>query len=68
MRNPNRIQGYTERLANIWRMVPDWRISQLMTNAMYQWSWANKGDPFYAEDEEFIQFLENFVKETVNVS
>ena len=63
MRDPNRIYKYCHELAEIWGKVPDWRLAQLMTNAMHQWAWSNKGDPFYAEDADFMKFIEDFIKE-----
>lgn len=63
MRDPNRINQYCNELAEVWHKVPDWRLAQLMINAMHQWAWSNKGDPFYAEDADFMEFIKNFIKE-----
>lgn len=57
MRDINRIYPYTTRLAEVWRKVPDWRLSQLLVNyCRYIGT-----DPFYMEDEEFISGLEKFI-------
>ena len=66
MRNPKRIDEFCTELAQLWHKVPDWRLSQLMTNAMHQWAWSNKGDPFYAEDADFMKFLRDFIDEATN--
>jgi len=65
MRDPNRIQKYCNKLAEIWSQVPDWRLGQLMVN------FIDRGGgtlAFYMEDEDFIIMLESFIKETTNES
>ena len=62
MRDPNRIYKYTIKLAEVWNTVPDWRFSQLMSNFF-----AYLGrDPFYMEDEEFFDKLEEFIRGLTN--
>ena len=63
MRDPNRIPGYAQRLAAAWAKVPDWRLSQLLTNITLDY--INKYDiePFYMEDEQFLTYIENYVEE-----
>ena len=63
MRDPNRIYKYCHELAEIWGKVPDWRLGQFMTNMMRAWAWGGHGDPFYAEDEEFLTFIKDYFKE-----
>lgn len=58
MRDPNRIPVFCSRLAQAWAMVPDWRFGQLMVNALGEM----KKDPFFPEDDEMIQYLENYAK------
>ena len=65
MRNSNRIKPYCDTLAAIWSMVPDWRLSQLMKNALNEWVNQHGTDPFYAEDEEFIYFLFEYITKIV---
>ena len=66
MRNDNRIEPCCERLAHIWHMVPDWRMSQLMMNAAAIYANRHNGrNVFYLEDEDFLDFLEEFIKETI---
>ena len=58
MRDIKRIQVFCNRLARAWEMVPDWRFGQLMVNALGEM----KRDPFFPEDDEMIEYLENYVK------
>ena len=63
MRDPSRIKPYCDTLATIWGMVPDWRLSQFMVNALLAYR-AEKGtDPFYVEDEDFLMYLFNYISE-----
>ena len=58
MRNPARIPEFCNRLAKAWGNLPDWRFGQLMYNAF-----AEMGrDPFFPEDDEMIEYLENYTK------
>ena len=66
MRNPNRIKPYCDTLASIWQMVPDWRLSQLMTNALLAYHNEYGHDAFYEEDEEFLNFIFKFINNAVN--
>ena len=59
MRDPARIQQFCNRLAKVWEKVPDWRFGQLMVNAF---NFMNR-DPFFPEDDEMIQFIEEYVSE-----
>ena len=63
MRDPERIDYYCDELAHIWHKVPDWRISQFMVNAMFAYSNKYGHDAFYAEDADFMKFLNEFIKE-----
>lgn len=63
MRDENRIEDICQRLAATWHKVSDWRLSQLMSNAFIVWHNQHGSDAFYAEDDEFIDFLENFINE-----
>ena len=63
MRDPNRIDYYCDELANIWRKVPDWRLSQLIVNLMLAYSNKHENDPFYVEDADFMKFVREFIKE-----
>lgn len=61
MRNPERIKPYCDTLATIWGMVPDWRLGQLMVNAIFDYRKQHGYDFFYTEDEDFLAFLYKYV-------
>lgn len=59
MRDPNRIDAFLKKLGNIWKdKVPDWRFGQLMFNFLSQVD----EDPFFWEEDKFLEKLENFLK------
>ena len=59
MRNPDRIDPFLKRLGKVWKKVPDWRFGQLMCNVLN----SIKRDPFFPEDDEMIEYFENYFKE-----
>ena len=63
MRDPNRIQKYCNKLADLWRCVPDWRFGQLMYNVLSDYVAATKRDIFFVEDDVFFKFLNKYIKE-----
>lgn len=63
MRDSNRIKPYCDTLSTIWGMVPDWRLSQLMINAIEAHKEKYSHDPFYMEDEDFLMYLFNYISE-----
>lgn len=67
MRDPNRIKPYCDALATIWNIVPDWRLSQLMKNALNEWVDRFGTDPFYVEDEDFLGFLLEYITKIAGV-
>lgn len=60
MRDPNRIDKFCGRLSRAWKNVPDWRFGQLMSNLLSEYYEQTKRDPFFPEDDEFIEFIEKF--------
>lgn len=66
MRNQSRLNYSCGRLRDIWKKVPDWRLTQLMTNAFSLYQNRHGTDAFYVEDEEFLDFLEDFVDHYTN--
>ena len=52
MRDFNRIDKVCAALAEQWKRVPDWRMGQLIMNFF-----AAYGDPFYWEDDKFVEKL-----------
>ena len=65
MRDSNRIKPYCDTIASIWGMVPDWRLSQLMMNALLAYHNEHGHDAFYVEDEEFLNFMFTFVSNAI---
>lgn len=57
MRDPNRIDTFCKRLANRWKMLPDWRFGQLIMNVFGEMD----RDPFFPEDDEMIEMIEKIV-------
>lgn len=66
MRDSNRIYTCSNRLVEIWQKVPDWRLSQMMINALAMYQNRHGIDAFYMEDEEFLDFLEDFIDHYTN--
>ena len=58
MRSPDRIDPFLERLGKVWKEFPDWRFGQLMVNI----SRSMNQDMFFLEDDEMIEFIENYFK------
>ena len=66
MRSRDRIKPYCDTLASIWYMVPDWRLGQLMVNAISAYNAEKGADPFYAEDVDFLYFLYEYISKNVS--
>lgn len=62
MRNPDRIDPFLERLGKVWKKVPNWRFGQLMINIFR----SMEQDPFFPEDDEMIEYFENYFKGNQN--
>lgn len=59
MRNINRIDPFLQRLGELWKKeCPDWRFGQLMSNVLN----SIGQDPFFPEDDEMIEYFENYFK------
>ena len=57
MRNPERLDSFYEILKRIHKdYFPDWRFGQLVVNFMRYY-----GDPFYLEEDKFLEKLGEFV-------
>ena len=63
MRDPDRIQGFCDKLARIWGQVPDWRFGQLMSNMLGAFVCETGRDIFYPEDDEMLAFFEKYIAE-----
>lgn len=58
MREIKRIIPFVLKIAELWaKCVPDWRFGQLMYNFI-----AATGDPFYYEEDDFLDRFENYLK------
>lgn len=51
MRDPKRIDEFCKELAEIWKLVPDWRFGQLICNVMGTFD----RDPFFIEEDEMLK-------------
>lgn len=63
MRDPNRIRGYCNQLADLWENVPDWRFGQLMFNLLGAYYSETKKDIFFPEDDEMFAFVGKYKEE-----
>lgn len=60
MRDEGRIMPLVTRLGRLWqRYCPDWRFMQLMSNFAL---WYGV-DPFYMEDDQFVEKFKEFIDE-----
>ena len=57
-RNPNRIDAFCARLAELWKKVPDLRFGQFVLNVFSQ----HENDEFYMEDGDMIKLFEQWVQ------
>lgn len=62
MRDPNRLEPLYNKIAQLHKMVPDQRISQFLINVLSEF----KIDPFYLEDNEFVEKLEKIVSNWIS--
>lgn len=65
MRDPNRIDGYIEKLKKIWKRFPDWRFGQLILN-LFSSQKMGGADLFYMEDTEMFRKIEETIDEWTN--
>lgn len=63
MRDPNRLDNFYEQMKQIHKEnFPDWRFGQFMMNFL---SWYGR-DPFYIEENKFIEKLNIYVASLKN--
>lgn len=60
MRDINRIPISLQRLEKLWRLMPDQRLGQFMSNMLGIYYNETKRDPFFPEDDDFFTVLENY--------
>lgn len=65
MRDPNRIGKFCDRLACAWRTMPDQRFGQFILNCLGDMASGGQ-DPFFPEDDEMIEFIEEYVADRSN--
>lgn len=58
MRDPNRISRILELLKEAWKLVPDWRLGELISNLLGPGS----HDIFQPQDEDWEIMLKEFIK------
>jgi len=59
MRDQKRIDRIILLLDEAWKLVPDWRLGQLLSNLLG----AGMQDVFHPEDEVWEKLLEKFIRE-----
>ena len=59
MRDPKRIEDVCNLVRYVWKMVPDLRFGQLVLNIFSELEAKGK-NPFYMEDDEMMDFLEEY--------
>jgi hypothetical protein len=62
-RDPDRIAETLALLTRAWALFPDWRLGQLLVNAVDVAAGERGGDPFYAEDDEVAEGLRRLIAE-----
>ena len=60
MRDPKRIDTVLNKLKELWELVPDWRLGQLVCNIGRE---GGHWDPFYLEDKELMRIIDQQIKE-----
>lgn len=59
MRKLERIEPIIDKLERAWKLVPDWRLCQLISNLHGN----GRQDIFYTEEDELEGALDSFIKE-----
>lgn len=57
MRNPDRIDRIINKVRDFWKIYPDWRLGQLVSNIV-----QNDMTIFHIEDEDFEKRLEEWIE------
>lgn len=58
IRDEKRIEKFMSELEKYWKLVPDWRFGQLMSNVLG----TCERDPFFYEEDEMLDVFEKFFK------
>lgn len=54
MRDPNRIDPIMEKLTELWKLHPDWRLCQLLSNIAKKVNWK-QDDLFHLGDDKLLE-------------
>lgn len=63
MRDPNRIPDALAILGRVWYEHPDWRLGQVIANAVRAHDGRANCDPFYIEDDDMVEALKTLAKD-----
>ena len=64
MRDKNRIDKFLDFIGEYWKKYfPDWRFGQLMVNLLCWAQYKNLGDPFFWEEDKFLEYLDMYIKD-----
>ena len=63
MRDPKRIPEFCNKLAEIWMKYPEFRFGQFMVNIMS----ATPHDPWLYEDDEMIEFIDQWMNKALHL-
>lgn len=65
MRDPNRLYMIYDQIRSIhMEHFPDWRVGQLMSNFMGFVMRTHGVDPFFVEEDKFLEYLNEFCEES----
>lgn len=64
MRDPDRIPHVLEKVAELWRTYPDWRLGQLVANIA---SWRDT-DVWEIEEDELVDEIDRHMRHAYHVS
>lgn len=65
MRDPKRIERILYKVGVLWDRNPDWRLGQLIDNAIHD---GGSADPYYAEDDVLERGLDKLIARSVNAA
>lgn len=65
MRDPSRIPEVLEAVEQLWRLHPDWRLGQLISN-LAAWADPVEGSTYDLEDDELVQEIERHLPQATS--
>ena len=60
MRDPDRIHTFLEQIEDLWKKNPDLRFGQIISNVLNIRNGQCDLDPFYIEEDKFIELIKDF--------